>query len=75
MAMKFAGGRAIPTSTPQVKQAAGNLARLASSVDDVSRTLKVQAAQTGNPKLNQLAAKASALRQQLFDLSKEIDRA
>lgn len=62
-------------TSQRVKQAAVTLERAASSIDEASRALKVEAAQSGNPKLNQLSAKVGALRQQLSDLAREINRA
>ena len=75
MAMRVQGGRMVPAGSQRTKAAAVTLERMASGLDDASRSLKVEAAQTGNENLNRLAAKANALRQQVADLAKEVARA
>lgn len=63
----------VPTSDnagQSARAASGRLSTLASSVDEVARTLKRDGA--GNPQLAAFAAEVDAIRQQLANVSRKL---
>jgi len=71
MAVKYQGGRAVPTNTAAI-QVSADLERIASSLDAVSRRLKVASA--GNPAMMRAAVKADSLRAEVWALSGLVKR-